>query len=155
MDRCPVSAPSFIGSSTRGLVRVERVDTRTLAIKAMQQSVSFATNLTHTSLEHCFEVLSEHPLYGLGVQSVQLSLKNVVDAGRKHEVQVPDLAQVPLQEHQAEYNAFMTWFVFLRACFGMYVSITITALRLWESHGKFQVRVAMKDHSRGCETSCS
>uniref|UniRef100_A0AAV1TE89 Uncharacterized protein n=1 Tax=Peronospora matthiolae TaxID=2874970 RepID=A0AAV1TE89_9STRA len=97
-------------------------DTKTLVNKAMQQSDSFAAHLTHTSLEHCFEVLSKHPFYGPGVQSVQPSRKTVADAARENGDQVPDSAQVPLQAHQAGYDAFMTGFVFLRVCSGLGVS---------------------------------
>ncbi|CAI5723478.1 unnamed protein product [Peronospora destructor] len=96
-------------------------DTKTLVENAMQKVDSFATHLAHTVLENCFEVLSKHPFYGPEVHSVQPSVRGV-DAAREHESELTSSSQVPLQAHQAGYDAFMTGFVFLRVCSGLGVS---------------------------------
>ncbi|CAI5738127.1 unnamed protein product [Peronospora destructor] len=96
-------------------------DTKTLVENAMQKVDSFATHLAHTALENCFEVLSKHPFYGPEVHSVQPSVRGV-DAAREHESELTSSSQVPLQAHQAGYDAFMTGFVFLRVCSGLGVS---------------------------------
>ncbi|KAL7688738.1 putative ribonuclease CAF1, ribonuclease H-like superfamily [Plasmopara halstedii] len=87
-------------------------DTKTLVDQAMRTTDSFATHLTHTSLENCFAVLSKHPFYGPDVQSVQTI----------HGDKPLDSSQSSLQSHQAGYDAFMTGYVFLRVCSGLGVS---------------------------------
>jgi hypothetical protein len=96
-------------------------DTKTLVDHAMQKVDSFATHLAHTALENCFEVLSKHPFYGPEVQSTQPSVRGI-DAAREYGAELMGSSQTPLQAHQAGYDAFMTGFVFLRACSGLGVS---------------------------------
>ena len=112
-------------------------DTKTLVENAIQKVDSFATHLTHTALENCFEVLSKHPFYGPEVHIVQPSVRGA-DAAREHESELTSSSQVPLQAHQAGYDAFMTGFVFLRVCSGLGVSnecIASLGTSLQHSHG--------------------
>ncbi|TDH65946.1 hypothetical protein CCR75_005440 [Bremia lactucae] len=87
-------------------------DTKTLVDYAMKKVDAFATHLTHSTLENCYEVLSKHPFYGPEIQATPLSLEDNVSSP----------SQIPLQAHQAGYDAFMTGYVFLRVCSGLGVS---------------------------------